>query len=350
MEAKKPTRDVAMAWCICGRSDAIGGRTHTCRHPDGPRWSEVNPHKPAMPEPVTHNPITHTSVTHNATHTVPATASQLPQLAPRSKAAERQARYRAKHAEHLPAAASRTDAQGQGHGEDSEPCMTARTKTKKTAKASAKHTKPRRDAAPTNGTMLEQQEANDSAPTLAATPRANGQRKPPVPYSDELGDLICQRLRNGETLRCICKSEDMPTESTVREWASEATSFAANYARARELGYAKMADEVIALSDGLEAGTNRFDPGVVQRHRLMVDSRKWILAKCLPKIYGDRIDARLADANGEPLQIQATVAIRALIEALPELGVTTGLLALAVPAAAGVVEAPAAPSEPEGGR
>jgi hypothetical protein len=37
--------------CICGRSDAIGGRTHTCRHPDGPRWSSVNQHA-AKPETV----------------------------------------------------------------------------------------------------------------------------------------------------------------------------------------------------------------------------------------------------------------------------------------------------------
>ncbi len=54
MEAKKPTRDVAMAWCICGRSDAIGGRTHTCRHPDGPRWSDAKPNKATKPATVTH--------------------------------------------------------------------------------------------------------------------------------------------------------------------------------------------------------------------------------------------------------------------------------------------------------
>jgi hypothetical protein len=51
-------------------------------------WTTVNPHKPRMPAkrvPVTHKAITHTSVTHAVTHTE------------RSKGAERQARYRAKH-------------------------------------------------------------------------------------------------------------------------------------------------------------------------------------------------------------------------------------------------------------
>jgi hypothetical protein len=33
-----------MAWCICGLNDGLIGRRHNCRHPDGPRWSDVNPH------------------------------------------------------------------------------------------------------------------------------------------------------------------------------------------------------------------------------------------------------------------------------------------------------------------
>jgi hypothetical protein len=219
--------------------------------------------------------------------------------------------------------------------------MTARTSKRRTAKLHAP-----KATAHTNGTMPVQQEANGSA--LAKTEPKNGQRKPPVPYSEAVADVIIDRLREGESLLSICQSDDLPSESAVRQWAADpAHPFAPHYARAREVGYLKMADEVIALSDGLEAGANRFDPGVVQRHRLMVDSRKWILSKALPKIYGDRIDARLADANGEPLQIQTVVAVRALIEAMPELGALPAL-ASAVPA--GVVEVPAASSEPEGGQ
>lgn len=171
----------------------------------------------------------------------------------------------------------------------------------------AKRTKPLKDAAPANGT--EQYEANGSAPVLAATAKANGHRKPPVRYSDELGDLICQRLRNGETLRSICESEDMPTESTVREWASEDTPFAAHYARARELGYQKMADDLVAIAD---------EPGDAHRNRLRVDTRKWLLSKALPKIYGDRIEV---DAKAGLVVVETPAAIKALLEALPDLGV-----------------------------
>lgn len=159
-----------------------------------------------------------------------------------------------------------------------------------------------------------QEEANETGKHTTST------RKAPVTYTDEIGNLICERLRNGEPLNTICNSDDLPTESAVRQWAADPqNTFAAKYARAREAGYLRMADEVIALSDGIEAGDSRFEPGVVQRHRLMVDSRKWLLSKALPKIYGDRVDARVTGPDGGPLQIEASAAIAALVEALPEL-------------------------------
>jgi hypothetical protein len=140
----------------------------------------------------------------------------------------------------------------------------------------------------------------------------------------------------------------------VRKWAADPSHpFSAKYARAREVGYLKMADEVIALSDGLEAGDSRFEPGVVQRHRLMVDSRKWILSKALPKIYGDRISAEVTGADGGPVQVEAAAAVRALLDAMPELGIlngNSGMVSLAIAPAqesAAAVEVPAAPSDGE---
>ena len=48
-----------MAWCICGASERSfrSRREHeqACRHPDAPKWSEVNPHK-AVPSPVVTRP------------------------------------------------------------------------------------------------------------------------------------------------------------------------------------------------------------------------------------------------------------------------------------------------------
>jgi len=40
-----------------------------------------------------------------------------------------------------------------------------------------------------------------------------------------------------------------------------------------------------------EDGNIRTDHDVIARSRLRVDTRKWLLSKALPKIYGDKIEA-----------------------------------------------------------
>jgi hypothetical protein len=54
-----------MAWCRCGLHDGLNGRSHNCRHPDGPGWSEVNPHKSA-PRDVANNNVANTDRVANA--------------------------------------------------------------------------------------------------------------------------------------------------------------------------------------------------------------------------------------------------------------------------------------------
>nr|WP_156025870.1 terminase small subunit protein [Sulfitobacter sp. 20_GPM-1509m] len=102
------------------------------------------------------------------------------------------------------------------------------------------------------------------------------------------------------TLREICRAEDMPPESTVRLWAlDDREGFSAHYTRAREIGYHVMADELMEIADdGRNDFTSRnagdaeavLNGEHIQRSRLRVDTRKWMLSKVLPKIYGDKLD------------------------------------------------------------
>lgn len=69
------------------------------------------------------------------------------------------------------------------------------------------------------------------------------------------------------------------------------------YARACEARAEVMADEILELSDNvggdlitLKDGREVVDNAVVQRDRLRVDTRKWLLAKLHPKKYGDKLD------------------------------------------------------------
>ena len=135
-------------------------------------------------------------------------------------------------------------------------------------------------------------------------------------YTQDIADKICERLAKGETLRSICRSDEMPSEATVRNWAlSNREGFFAQYSQAREIGYHSMADEALEISDD---GTNdwvmnnadedgsavyRLNGEHVQRSRLRVDTRKWLLSKALPKVYGDKLQHTGADGEG-PVQIE----------------------------------------------
>ena len=128
-------------------------------------------------------------------------------------------------------------------------------------------------------------------------------------YTQELADMICERLAQGESLNAICADEGLPAESTVRGWhLDDVQGFGAKYARARELGYERHAEEIIALADACRVGTKTtvkangdeetVTGDMVDRSRLQIESRKWILSKMLPKKYGDKL--ALGGADGLP--------------------------------------------------
>jgi len=132
----------------------------------------------------------------------------------------------------------------------------------------------------------------------------------PSLYSKELADELCRRLEAGNTLRQVCKADDMPAESTVRAWAlDDYNGFSAQYMRAREIGYMAMADELLDIADD---GTNdymvdhegkeQYNGDHLQRSRLRVDTRKWLLSKALPKVFGDKL-AIGGDEGGSPIQV-----------------------------------------------
>lgn len=45
----------------------------------------------------------------------------------------------------------------------------------------------------------------------------------------------------------------------------------------------------------------------VSRSRLRVDTRKWMLSKMLPKIYGDKTTTELTSPNGGPIKTETTL-------------------------------------------
>jgi hypothetical protein len=136
----------------------------------------------------------------------------------------------------------------------------------------------------------------------------------PIEYSAELASNICSELAEGKTLREVCRGEGMPSEAAVRQWALEdRNGFASHYARAREIGYLSMADELLEVADD---GTNDWmerknrDGSTVEvenhealgRSRLRVDTRKWLLSKALPKVYGEKVHTEVTGKDGGPIE------------------------------------------------
>ncbi len=138
----------------------------------------------------------------------------------------------------------------------------------------------------------------------------------PTDFTAELALEICARLAEGATLRAVCQSDDMPAESTVRKWAlADREGFKAQYAGARELGYLSMADEIIEIADDSsgdtitdpETGAEKMDGEFVARSRIKIDTRKWLLSKALPKIYGDKVALTGGGPDDAPVKVLSRI-------------------------------------------
>jgi hypothetical protein len=149
-------------------------------------------------------------------------------------------------------------------------------------------------------------------------------------------DEILRRISHGETLTKACASNpDFPAPSTVIDWVHEnRANIAERYARARDRQIEAWSDQIVDKAD--EALKN---PETAHAARLAVDARKFLLSKLKPEVYGDRVEARVTGAGGGPLQVEAAAAVRALLDAMPDLGMLS-LNGSAVPAIASNVEEP----------
>ncbi|MCK4207187.1 terminase small subunit protein [Brucella pituitosa] len=148
-------------------------------------------------------------------------------------------------------------------------------------------------------------------------PRVTGR---PLEYTPVIGDAICERLCDGESLRKICEDESMPARSTVFRWLSIVTAFSDQYARAREAQADALFDDMLLIADTpmlgekvkeLPGGKKEKTSGDMIEHRkLQVETRKWIAGKLRPKKYGDRTQMQLTGPDGEdgtPTAIQVTI-------------------------------------------
>ncbi len=126
----------------------------------------------------------------------------------------------------------------------------------------------------------------------------------PTLYTQELADKICEQLALGNSMRTVCKGDDMPCLSTVFKWIRENKEFMQQYARAKEESADALAEEILDISDEsigvIKKGAAKKSSALAQAQRLRVDTRKWIASKLKPKKYGDKLD--LSTGGGKEIK------------------------------------------------
>lgn len=144
----------------------------------------------------------------------------------------------------------------------------------------------------------------------------------PSDYNDATAAEICRRLSEGESLRKICRADDMPHRATVGRWLlrDDLASFRERYVFARSLWADDVAEETLEIAD--EASGDyietpegpKHNPEHVQRSRVRIETRKWIAGMIAPKKYGDRVKTEISGPDDGPIKAEVTVIRRIIVD------------------------------------
>ena len=108
----------------------------------------------------------------------------------------------------------------------------------------------------------------------------------------------------GETMTTIFADPRMPGKAAIARWLSDPknSEFREMYYYARRVQCEFLIDEVIDIADNTEGDwiptynkkgeQNGWKPDneAIQRSRVRIDTRKWLAAKLIPRIYGEKVD------------------------------------------------------------
>lgn len=135
---------------------------------------------------------------------------------------------------------------------------------------------------------------SEASPTEEAA--KNGR---PTIFDQDLADRICSQLADGDSMRTVCKAEDMPCKATLFNWIRTNEHFLDQYTRAKQESADALTDEMLDIADDASndwmLNNDKDNEGYkvngdhIQRSRLRIETRKWLASKLKPKKYGDKI-------------------------------------------------------------
>ena len=150
------------------------------------------------------------------------------------------------------------------------------------------------------------------------TTKSHKPKAPTKAKSQDRADLskkVLEGMHGGLSCFKACQAAGVP-HSTFIGWVNVDPELADRYTRAREDLIELLANETMAIADqafeeieeqavgkdGKPVVLKKKVPVDVQRARLQVDTRKWLLSKLAPKKFGDKLE--LTGDPDRPLAIQ----------------------------------------------
>lgn len=155
-------------------------------------------------------------------------------------------------------------------------------------------------------------------------------RKDNRQHQQECLDIICAAIATTDKgLKRICdarRAEDpnFPHKCTVLDWIRENEEFSNQYTKAKELQADHIFDQILEIADD-DSQDDLFVGGddesgasakrvqnseFIARSKLRVDARKWVVARLLPRKYGDRIAQEITGKDGGPVETVSEVVVR----------------------------------------
>ena len=131
----------------------------------------------------------------------------------------------------------------------------------------------------------------------------------PTQFTKELAISICERIAGGESLRAICTDIGIPNNTVVGWFMDDREGVSEHYARARKIQAEQMFEELLSICDD---GQNDWmerngyqvpDQEAIQRSKLRVDTRKWILARMDSNRYSETTKNEMSGSGGGAIQV-----------------------------------------------
>ena len=132
-------------------------------------------------------------------------------------------------------------------------------------------------------------------------------RRESVEITQFIVETVLARVSMGETLRAVSREIGF-NEGTFRLKIVKEPELRTQYRASREMQAEAWSDQIVELADTIKIGqkTKQLADGgieistadMVERCRLQIDTRKWLMMRLHPAVYGEKVEQQITGKDG----------------------------------------------------